>query len=108
MAENFTNARSVLQTTDTTIYTCPADTKAIVIGCQVSNVSATSKNLSLWWTDSSDTNSVTRLGELIAIPTQSVYEPISGKLVLEAGDTIVGTSSVNDDLEATLSVLELS
>ena len=108
MAENFTNAKAVLLTTNTTIYTCPAGTKAIVIGCQVANVSAASKNLSLWWTDSSDTNAVTRLGELIAIPTQSVYEPISGKLVLEAGDTIVGTSSVDSDLEATLSVLELS
>jgi len=108
MAENFVNASAVIADTATTIYTCPAGTKAIVIGCQVANVSASSKNLSIWWTDSSNTNAVTRLGELIAIPTQSVYEPISGKLVLEAGDTIVGTSSINNDLEATLSVLELS
>lgn len=108
MAENFVNARSVLQTANTTVYTCPAGTKAIIIGCQVSNVSAASKNLSIWWTDSSNTNAVTRLGELIAIPTQSVYEPISGKLVLEAGDTLVGTSSVDNDLEATVSILELS
>lgn len=108
MAENFTNAKAALGTTATTVYTCPAGTKAIVIGCQVANVSASSKNLSIWWTDSSDTNAITRLGELIAVPTQAVYEPISGKLVLEAGDTIVGTSSVASELEATISILELS
>jgi Tfp pilus assembly protein PilX len=108
MAENFTNAKAVLADSATTIYTCPAATKAIVIGCQVANISATSKNLSIWWTDSSDTNAITRLGELIALPTQSVYEPVSGKLVLEAGDTIVGTSSVASDLEATVSILEIS
>ena len=108
MAENFKNARAVLQSSNTTVYTCPAGTKAIVIGCQVSNVAANTRDLTVWWTDSSASNAVTRLGSLIGIPTQAVYEPISGKLVLEAGDTIVGTSSVSNDLEVTVSILELS
>lgn len=108
MAENFTNAKAVLADVATTIYTCPAATKAIVIGCQVTNVTASTQALDFYWTDSSDTNAATYLASSIGVPTQSSYEPIGGKLVLEAGDTLVGISSTASGLEATVSVLELS
>jgi hypothetical protein len=108
MAENFTNAKAVLGDSATTIYTCPAATKAIVIGCQVTNVTASTNGLDFYWTDASDSNAVTYLSDAIGVPTQSSYEPIGGKLVLEAGDSLVGISSTNLGLEATVSVLELS
>lgn len=108
MAENFTNAKAVLADVATTIYTCPAATKAIVIGCQVTNVTVSTQALDFYWTDSSDTNTATYLANAIGVPTQSSYEPIGGKLVLEAGDTLVGISGTASGLEATVSVLELT
>ena len=86
----------------------PAATKAIVIGCQVTNVTASTQALDFYWTDSSDTNTATYLADAIGVPTQSSYEPIGGKLVLEAGDTLVGISGTASGLEATVSVLELT
>jgi len=108
MAQTFKNARAVLADTATTVYTCPAGTTAIVIGCQVTNVDVASVDLQIWWTDSSDTDAITYLGYDISVPAASAYEPINGKLVLEAGDTVKGIGSVASDLEATVSVLELS
>lgn len=109
MAENFRNARAVILNTNTDIYTVPAATKAIVIGCQVANVKNDGPvGLTIWWTDASASNAVTRLGEIIVVPEAAAYEPIGGKLVLEAGDKIIAKSSSSTDLEATLSVLELS
>ena len=109
MAQTFKNARAVLADTDTTIYTCPAGTTAIVIGAQVTNVdNANSCDLKVWWTDSSNTDAITYLGYDILVPPKASYEPINGKLVLEAGDVVKGTGSAASDLEATISVLELS
>ena len=108
MAQTFKNSRAVLADTATTVYTCPAGTTAVVIGCQVSNVDTSAVDLQLWWTDASNADAVTSLGYDISIPAASAYEPIGGKLVLEAGDVIKGLGSVASDLEATVSILELS
>ena len=108
MAETFVNAKAVLSDSATTIYTCPAATKAIVIGCQVANIDAAAVDLQIWWTDDSDSDAITHLGYDIVIPPSAAYEPISGKLVLEAGDVLKGLGSVASDLEATVSILELS
>jgi hypothetical protein len=62
----------------------------------------------LSWTDSSDTDAETYLAQGIPVPDAAAYEPIGGKLVLEAGDVIKGFGSTTDVLEITVSVLEIS
>jgi hypothetical protein len=108
MPNTFKNSRALIQTTTTTAYTCPASTVAIVIGCQVSNVSAASEEVSVWWTDDSAADAITRLVEDVVIPAKASLAPIAGKLVLEAGDTIACTGQTNNDAEITVSVLEIS
>ena len=108
MATTFKNVRAVLADTATDVYTVPAATKAIVIGCQVANVGAATNNLDFWWTDASAADAVTYLGDAIAVPAAAAYEPLGGKLVLEAGDKLRGLSGTNNELEATVSVMELS
>lgn len=109
MAE-FKNVRAALTDAGvgTVVYTVPAATTAIVIGCQVANVGSGSSELNFWWTDASDAGAVTYLGDSILVPASAAYEPIGGKLVLEAGDTLTGRSTPHEELEATVSVLELS
>ena len=104
----FKNVRAVLGDTATDVYEVPAGTTAIVIGCQVANVGAGSNELGFWWTDASAADAVTMLGNEVIVPANAAYEPIGGKLVLEAGDKLRGQSENDEELEATVSVLELS
>ena len=103
----FKNAKAVLSDSTTTVYTCPSATTAIVIGCQVTNVGDADHELDLWWIDFSDLDAVTYLADTIIVPENAAYEPIGGKLVLEANDVVEGLSDTALTLEVTLSVLEL-
>jgi hypothetical protein len=104
----FKNVRALLGDTATDVYEVPALTTAIVIGCQVANVGTGANELEFWWTDASDTDAVTYLGDKIVVPAAAAYEPIGGKLVLEAGDKLRGISENDTELEVSVSVLELS
>lgn len=108
MAQTFKNSKAVLGSSATAIYTVPSATTAIIIGCQVANVGTTAYNLTVSWTDASDSDAEIRLAEAIPIPDAAAYEPIGGKLVLEAGDVLYGFGSTASALEATVSVLEIS
>ena len=109
MAATFKNAKAVLAMATSDVYVVPSGTTSIVIGCQVTNVAIVPDDLSFWWTDSSDSDAATYLADEIEIPVNASYEPIGGKLVLEAGDKIQGSTVVADNsLEVTLSILELS
>lgn len=108
VAETFKNVRAVLTDSATDIYTCPASTTVIVIGCQVANVGASANNLDFWWTDSSAADATAYLADGVSVPAAAAYEPIGGKLVLEAGDKLRGLSSTTNELVASVSVLELT
>jgi hypothetical protein len=108
MAETFKNAKKVLTGTVSDVYTVPSATTAIIIGCQVTNVDSSSRDLTFSWSDASDSDTETYLADAITIPVAASYEPIGGKLILEAGDKLRGFGSTTDTLEVTVSVLELS
>lgn len=108
MAQTFKNAKASIGQGNTAIYTVPANTTAIVIGCQIANVGQESYDLNLFWSDSSDANANTYLAEGVSIPDASAYEPIGGKLILEAGDILYGQCNTPNMLDVTVSVLELS
>ena len=108
MATTFKNVRAVLANTATDVYTVPAATTAIVIGCQATNVYSATRTLDFWWTDDSNADAVTYLADGVSIPAAAAYEPIGGKLVLEAGDKLRGLGQTASDLEVTASVVELT
>lgn len=108
MAQTFKNARASLGATATDIYTCPAGTKAIIVGCQVANTDGTARTVQLWWTDSSASSAITYLGYNVTVPVGSAYEPMSGKVVLEAGDKLIGLGSTATSLHVSLSILEIA
>lgn len=109
MANSFKNFNGTMVTGGVTAYTCPAATTAIVLHCQIANVDGSSSaDGSVSWTDSSDSNKVVYLGKSIAVPAKTSISLLTGKLVLEAGDTIVATASADGDLQLSGSVLEMS
>jgi len=108
MANTFKNAKLKIQDSLTDVYECPSATVAIVIGCQVANVSSDPEEVEVIWTDASDGDAVTRLVKDVISPAQAALAPIAGKLVLEAGDKIRAVGEDNDDAEIVVSVLEIS
>lgn len=112
MAAAFKNIRGILVTGGVTMYTCPTTvppTTARVKMLQVSNVDGVnSADATVHWTDASNSNAVTRLGLTVVVPAQTAVNMLTGELVLEAGDTLVGTASADSDLELSGSVLEMT
>lgn len=108
MAQTFKNFRAVLGTSLSDVYTVPSATTAIVIGCQAANVHSAARTFDFLWTDSSNADAATYLADGVVIPTAAAYEPIGGKLVLEAGDKLRGLNEGANHVEVTVSVLELS
>jgi hypothetical protein len=109
MAETFKSVNADLGTTaDTSIYQCPSSTTAIVILCQVANVDGTNAaNLYVDYYDSS-TTTAKALAHTLGVPADSSFNPIGGKLVLEAGDQLRAWASAASDLEIVVSVLEIT
>ena len=109
MPNAFKNARQLLQAASSVaVYTCPSATTAVVLGCQIANVSATAEEVRVWWTDASASNAVTDLVWDVSIPAKASLAPIEGKLVLEAGDTLRAQGQTDNDAEMTVSILEIS
>jgi hypothetical protein len=109
MAEAFKNFKLALGTSSATAYTCPASTTAIVLMLQVSNVDGTNEaDATITWTDASDSGASTALANAVPVPAGSALGVLSGKMVLEAGDTIAGLASAASDLVLTGSVVEMS
>jgi hypothetical protein len=109
MAETFKNFKLALGTDSATAYTCPAATTSIVLLLQVSNIDGVNEtDTTVTWTDSSDSDTSTALVSAVPIPAGSALGVLSGKLVLEAGDTIAGLASADGDLVLAGSVVEMS
>ncbi len=110
MANNFYLKTKAGVTTVASVYTVPADTTAIIIGCLIANVHATSNanvDIEITTASSSGENADNpKIGSQIPIPNGSSLEVLSGgKVVLETGDIVKVTSDVTVDIS--LSVLEI-
>ena len=104
MPQEFRNGRRVLDTSMGAVYTVPSGKTAVIIGCQVANVTGSTHTLTMSWVSGSNE---THLAHEIPIPSEAAYEPIGGRLVLQAGAELRAASNSSSALEATVSVLEL-
>ena len=109
MAETFKNFKGAIGTSAEVVYTCPAATTAIVLTIQITNIDGVNEaDASVSWIDSSDSNAETYLIKAVPVPAGSALGMLSGKLVLEAGDSIKALASADSDLVISGSVLEIS
>lgn len=109
MAILMKNSRLAVTTSYSTIYTCPASTTAVILSLQVANVDGTANaDISAQWLDSSNADTPTRIASTISVAADSSINLIAGKLILEAGDALQLLASANSDLEATISLVELT
>lgn len=106
MASPLNTFRSVatnITTVPADIYTCPAETTAIVLLAQATNISAAdSGNITFY----SSINGNTELAKDFTIPVGDAAGLLSGKLVIEEGESIGCYANANSVLKLTLSILE--
>jgi hypothetical protein len=108
MANTFKNARLVAGTAAADVYTAGTGVTTIVLQAQVANVGTANEEVSVWWTDSSAADAITRLVKDVIVPGQAALAAIAGKLVLESGDKLRIQGETDDAAEITVSVLEIS
>lgn len=107
MAETFKHRQAELSTTNTAIYTCPANTTAIIFMSQVANKSAADTYYATISASDSSATTVRFLAKDIQIPATAAANLIGGKLVLEAGDSLNAYAQANGYMDIVLSVLEI-
>ena len=99
----FKSVAADITTVPTNIYTCPAETTAIVLLAQATNVNALNDgNITFY----SSINGNTELAKDFTIPVGDSAALLSGKLVIEAGNSIGVYANANSVLKITLSILE--
>ena len=109
MAETFHSLNAALGTTaDTVVHTNSTSNKQIIILCQVANVDeSNAADLYMDFYDNSAT-SAKALAWQISVPSDSSFNPIGGKLVLEPNDAIRAWAGAASDLEIVISYIEIS
>lgn len=107
MANTF--KRAVLANIDAAlvnVYTVPASTTTVIIGCTLANISSSSITASVQLSTSGDD---TYIVKDIPIPTGSSVEVMAGnKIVMETTDILKVSGSATDSVDATLSIMEIS
>lgn len=101
----FKTVTNELTDTNSVLYTTPTGFTGIVLMAQVSNVTATSKEVTFsHYNTSGDIE--TELVKSLAIPGNDSTSVTTGKLVIEEGDSVKGLASANSSLKIILSILE--
>lgn len=107
MANTFKNAGVAIGTSDTTLYTAPASTTGIIHAIYISNVDgANDASLDITVTDTSAGNTF-HIMKTVLVPADStlvIEKPIN----LEPTDVLKVRASAAGDLEAFVSVLEMT
>lgn len=103
MANTFKNyTASLTGSTQTTVYTVPSATTAVVIGCNLANTTTGTVNVDVQLGS-------TYLIKGAPIPSGSALSVLDGKVIGEASEVFSVTSdSSTGDLDVILSVLEQS
>lgn len=93
-----------LTTSSNVIYTAPALKTSIILSLQVTNITGSTANTTFFHSTSS--NQLVELCKDFEIPTKDSASILTGKLVLETGQKIVGQAGANTALKLVMSLLE--
>jgi len=110
MAESLNTFRSyhnVITTTEQVVYTAPSNVTTVVLLAQAANVSTNGAKITFIARDNSVDPAVdTELaGDFLLAPNDSAGL-LTGKLVVESGNSLVASSDTNSDVKLSISLLE--
>jgi hypothetical protein len=109
MATRIINAGvSLTDTNLTTVYTCPANYKAIVKEIWLTNVDGTNAvDATLKWTDDSDSDAAYSLLSTKSIAADSYLRIEGSNIVLESGDILKAQAGAANDLAVSVFIEEI-
>jgi hypothetical protein len=100
---NFRTTLEDLTTTTANVYTPPVGYSTVVLMAQVSNTGNSTVQISAGVNRS---NNYTSLINLASVPVNDAITVLTGRLILNFGDTLQFTSSANASSQLVLSYLE--
>ncbi len=110
MAETFKRAGGDVSSSGTTSYTAPTSSGAvaIILSISLANKSASIINATAEVVESDGSTVGSTLIKEADIPAEVGLELVQNKVVLEAGESIKLTTNSNNNLSATIAVLEIT
>jgi hypothetical protein len=106
---NFRTITAIVSTQVETPYTCPIGFKAVFLMGQVTNIGTVEHDVTFLHSRGSGGTAVdTEIVYEFFIPPNDTLNLLTGKLVLETGDSIKITGSSSSDLKFLASILETS
>ena len=106
MANTYRNAFLDMTTANTTVYTVPNDSRAIIQNIQIANDLTANVNVDIYAHDSSVTTDF-----ILAHDTIGVKETVNlakGPIVLEENDYLFAKADANGSAHLTLAILEIN
>lgn len=100
----FRTIATELTTNNQTVYTAPSNADTIVLMAQISNITSNAANITCSHYDG--TSVTTELVKDFSVPGNDALTPLTGKLVIENGQSFIASCSANSTCKITLSVLE--
>jgi len=100
----FRNVARSITAAGETVYTAPSGYSGIVLMAQVSNTSTSPAEVSMFVIDTDSTQ--TSLLTDFEIPGNDAAGALTGKLVLEAGQSVFVSASTDGPLQLVMSILE--
>ena len=101
----FKTVTAVISTDESVVYTTPSNVTSIILMAQASNVANSAAEVTFSYFDVS-ANTATELVKNYEVPSSDASGLITGKLVVETGDSVKALSSANNSIKIVLSVLE--
>jgi len=95
-----------ITTSNTVVYTAPTGFTGIVLMAQVANVASTSTETVTFSHYDTSAAVETELVKTFNIPEADAASLLTGKLILEDGDSVKAVASANSTFKLTLSILE--
>lgn len=101
----FKTLTSEITTENEIIYTAPEGKTSIVLLAQIANITESPAEITFIHFDSNLAEQTDLLNKFV-IPGNDAASPITGKLVIEEGNSVRAFTNIEDALVITLSVLE--
>lgn len=101
----FKTVTAEVTTNDDIIYTAPAGFTGIILMAQVANITNTASTVTFSHYRTS-TTTTTELVKDFTVPGNDSTSVITGKLILEVGDSVRIQGAANSTFKVTLSILE--
>jgi hypothetical protein len=99
----FKTVTANVTTSSTSVYTAPPGYTTVVLMAQVSNIGETLLTVT---SDHVRSGSTTNIITNAVLPTADAISLVSGKLILQTGDSISVSASANNSAQMLLSILE--